>query len=138
VQEGFSAYPEVVTAPDRDSFLVQPSEHPTGIYLKVDLRTAGFFFQRLPYVSIDDSEPDRPFTRAEFFSVDPGWHKVRCFFRDYNTFFLRLGDSSTKVLVPRDCVVSLMWRWRGIADGRRGQFRVIPAQSTRQPGARNK
>lgn len=93
-------------------------EHPTGICLKIGLST----LSQAPYVSIDDDESDQLITRDEFFPVGPGWHKVRCFVRAFYFFFpIRLGDSSINVLVEQGCVVSLMWRWRGI---QRGKFEI--------------
>jgi hypothetical protein len=107
---------------------VRGPEHWTGIYLKVDPWTV-VIKGPTTYISIDDSEPERLPARGAFFPLYPGRHEVRCFI---HRSLPLMGDSSTDVLLPQECVVSLMWRWRGyLLDGRRGQFKIIPTDQLR-------
>jgi hypothetical protein len=102
-----------------------PSGDITGIRVRTNLLTGLVAFPAHPWIGIDDGEPDQMLGRDEFFTVEPGWRKVRCFIQSSNTpRFLRLHDSSTKVHVPRGCIVSLQWSSpAGFFGG--GRFRIV-------------
>lgn len=103
----------------------QASAEVTGIIVRTSLLAFLTAFPAKPCVSIDGGDFDTMFRREEFFPVEPGWHEVRCCNRAYNLPVLRIGDSSVKVLVPRGCVVALLWS--GAASLFGGQLRIVRA-----------
>lgn len=105
-----------MTATNRAATSGHVSADVTGITVKTSVLAVLVSFPGHPCVGIDDDADDQMLGREEFFPVEPGWHQIRCFIRPRNLpdfSFLRIGNSSIKVLVPRGCIVSLRWSVAG-------------------------
>lgn len=99
----------------------------TAIQIETDLLPALLWFPGQTYVSIDN-KPDRMPTRNVRIAVTPGWHTVQCFIRPSSALrFVRAGNSSTRILVPERCIVSLCWHGP-IFLFQRGRFNLINSE----------